>query len=74
MPTQEWATIIRSPHGNLTAKSPDDLNDADFFSLLLIIVEPLAFHEIDASESGGGFNTLGFPFTLMNQSVNFSLP
>lgn len=64
--------IIRSPHGDLTANSPGNLLDADFLSLLLVIIVPLAINEIDACESGGRINTLGFPFTLMSQLVKSS--
>jgi hypothetical protein len=62
-------TLMPSPpesplRGCLTANSPGDFLDADLLTLLFIIVIPLAFKEVNASESGSRLNTLGFPFTL----------
>ena len=49
---------------HLAANGPGDFLDADFLTLLLVVVIPLTLRKVNAGESGGGLNSLGFPFAL----------
>lgn len=50
---------LRSPYLEL------DLLDADFLPSLFVVVEPVAFGEIDAVELGAGLYALGIPVALL---------
>lgn len=52
--------------------SPDlplDTGDADFLASLFVVVEPLAFGEIDSSEFSAGFCTCSKEFALLFLSM-----
>lgn len=59
----------------LSLRSPDlplDVLDADFVGSLLIVVEPLAFSQVNPGESACGFQALGVPLSLHRNRVNES--
>lgn len=58
---------ISIPQQNEQSRSPDlplDVLDADLLAGLLVIVEPLAFSQVNTSERRTRFRTLGSPFAL----------
>lgn len=58
----------------LAANGPGDFLDADFFTLLLVVVIPLTLHKVNARESSSGLDSLSFPFTLNYLRQHMKLP